>query len=83
VEHHYHLFKEGHPVKDATARRRAMKLHLWLALGAALAVGTCGIGGSVRADGKPIADVDFLAEAITHGAFAVRASELARNTRPG
>jgi predicted outer membrane protein len=54
-----------------------MKLHLWLAVGAALAVGTCGIGGSVRADGNPIADRDFLAETILHGAYAVRASELA------
>jgi predicted outer membrane protein len=54
-----------------------MKLQLWLVLGGALGAGTWGAGGLVRADERPVADVDFLAESITHSACEVRAGELA------
>jgi predicted outer membrane protein len=54
-----------------------MKLHLCLTLFSVLALATGGGGSLLRADEKPVTDVDFLAEAITHAACEVKASELA------
>jgi predicted outer membrane protein len=60
-----------------------MRLDLWWVLGAALALSTGGMEGSVRADGSPITDDDFLAEAITRSAGEGKAAELALSRATG
>jgi putative membrane protein len=54
-----------------------MKFQLWLVLGSALGVGTWGAADLARADERPVADVDFLAEVIIRSACEARAGELA------
>src|SRR5690349_10081068 len=54
-----------------------MKMNLMLALTAVLPLGVLGSVGPAWSQGPPIADVDFMAVALTSGATEVRASELA------
>src|SRR5436305_3928316 len=56
-----------------------MKRNMRLALTAVPSLGILGSGAPAWSQAPPIADVDFMAVALTYGAAEVRASELARS----